>query len=250
MVSQAESLRPLADGFQSENLDMRVHINNIVAAHSACNHPLFALLESAPLKPRQAARLLKNYDAHASQLRRLLLKTATIMPEEAVGLILENVRNEYGNGKVEDRHQLQLQSLAWELDISRDEYKNFAVVAEVRRFIKDVTPFYYPLPPHMASAPGKYRAAIAAGAVTATEIMAVQEFKSLQIAFRQFGLADHIWFDHVQVECEHSDESLALALFFIAREDLVSVEYGLKGVLDANLHLYDGLLAALSDTED
>lgn len=247
---KSRSLRLIA-----EQEDSRAAVTKFAQAHPAFEHPLFERLRQGTFSCEKLGKLLKNYDAHASQLRRLLLKVATIMPEQAVGLILENVRNEYGNGHEADRHQLQLQSLAWALDISVEQYRKFAVEAEVRKFIKDVTPLYFPLAENYCSeiissenATTKLRkAAIAAGAVTATELMAVEEFKALQVTFGQYGLQDHIWFDHVQVECEHSDESVALAVYFIEKHnDFEAVQFGLQGVLDANMHLYNGLLATLS----
>lgn len=241
---KSTSLRALA-----LDSDARSAIARFVENHPAWRHPLFEKLRQGHFTVEQAGRLLKNYDAHASQLRRLLLKTTTIMPEKAVGLILENVRNEYGNGREEDRHQLQLQSLAFAVGVSEDDYREFAVEPPVRTFIKDVTPLYFPLKLLAKSRSGSLlrKAAIASGSVTATELMAVEEFKALQVAFSQFGQKDHIWFDHVQVECEHSDESVALALYFIENyDDFEAVEFGLSGVLDANLHLYDGLISTLA----
>lgn len=212
----------------------------IAQEHACAGHPLFdalAKFETEPMTVEQGGRLLFNYDVHASHLRRLLLKAATIMPECAVGFILENVRNEYGNGRVDDRHQLQLQDLAFSIGVGKEAYKHYLVQPGIKKFIAAVTEYYYP-----AQGGKRRRAAVAAGAITATEILAMQEFVFLQRAFSPLGQKHHIWFNHVEVECEHTSESLDLALFFQERED---VEYGLKGVLDANLHLYDGLLASL-----
>ena len=220
-------------------------LRDFVGGHASARHPLFAQLDTATLSQAQAGRLLRNYDAHASHLRRLLLKAATIMPECAVGYILENVRNEYGNGRAEDRHQLQLQDLAWQIGITRAEYNLFPIEQGIKTFIKDVTAFYYPLG-HFQSDGLTSRAAVAAGAITATELLAVEEFKSLQKTFTHFGLRDHIWFDHVTIECEHLEDSVNLALYFLQGENLEAykhdVLFGLKGVLDANIHLYDGLI--------
>ncbi len=226
------------------NSDLSLTLKQFAGTHQAFDHPLFRTLEKVGLTPASAGRLLKNYDAHASHLRRLLLKSATIMPESAVGFILENVRNEYGNGVDSGRHQLQLQSVALQAGNSTDEYRAYTIEKGVKRFIKEVTPFYYPL--KLATKLSK--AAIAAGAITATELMAVEEFKSLQIAFKQFDLQDHIWFDHVLVEQEHSGDSIALALYFLERGHFDAVELGLNSVLDANMHLYDGLLATIAET--
>jgi len=237
------------------NVDLGQTLADFAQGHAAFKHPLFQALQTTKLTAPAAGRILKNYDAHASHLRRLLLKAATIMPESAVGFILENVRNEYGNGVDSGRHQLQLQDLAGKAGNSREDYRQFAIEEGVRQFIKIVTPYYFPL---QISAPNYdcalseriaplCKAAIAAGAITATELMAVEEFKALQIAFSHFDLQDHIWFDHVQVEAEHSGESIALALYFLENPlNFDAVEFGLLSVLEANIHLYDGLLQALA----
>ncbi|HNG19078.1 MAG TPA: iron-containing redox enzyme family protein [Candidatus Obscuribacter sp.] len=243
----------MAQGIISR-VDSSAWLQAIVAEHPCFKHEMFdrlsSLAKTGSLSLKQVAALLKNYDAHASHLRRLLLKAATIMPEEAVGFILENVRNEYGNGVVEGRHQLQLQDLAWQSGVAPDDYRLTPVQSGIKTFIKAVTPFYFPgsatIPANLKGKGGGARAAIAAGAITATEIMAMEEFKALQKAFSSLGLQHHIWFDHVTVESEHSQESIALACFFQERGQKSSVEYGLKGVLEANVHLYDGLNACLS----
>lgn len=228
------------------------YLNQYVAQHPAWSHPLFARLAEAESRDKSRmldietlGHFLRNYDAHASHLRRLLLSAATLMPEKAVGYILENVRNEYGNGNVDHRHQLQLQDLAWQIGIDRETYDDRPVQPGVKRFIKDVSWFYHPDRHSYQGRPIK-RAAVAAGGITATELMAVVEFKTMQQAFVPHQQAQHIWFDHVTVECEHSEESMALAVYFMRRGAQESVEIGLKGVLDANLHLYDGLLQALN----
>lgn len=230
------------------SIDYKSWIMSVANEHACSNHPLFARLkdQTRPISREQAGLVLKNYDAHASHLRRLLLKACTLMPEKAVGFILENVRNEYGNGNVDGRHQLQLQDLAHQSGTSAGQYARLPVKAGVKRFIREVTPFYYPPQNKHLNAPFRSKAGIAAGAITATEILAIEEFKALQIAFTPFGLADHIWFDHVTVECEHTDESICLALYFAERGHKDSVKWGLEGVLKANLSLYDGLLACLS----
>ncbi|HNN64060.1 MAG TPA: hypothetical protein PKH78_13505, partial [Candidatus Obscuribacter sp.] len=91
----------MAQGIISR-VDSSAWLQAIVAEHPCFKHEMFdrlsSLAKTGSLSLKQVASLLKNYDAHASHLRRLLLKAATIMPEEAVGFILENVRNEYGNG--------------------------------------------------------------------------------------------------------------------------------------------------------
>lgn len=219
-------------------------ILRMCSAHPCFSHTLFAALEEVLLTREKVAALLRNYDAHASVLRRLLLKAASIMPEEAAGFILENVRNEYGNGNVDGRHQLQLIDLSDKSGVPRARFDAERIRPGIRRFIAEVTPAYYPLKENIPA--GLYRPAIAAGAITATEVLALKEFKAMQKAFQKLDLHNHIWFDHVTVEAEHTMESLALALFFIEKRDaLSSVEFGLKQVLDANVHLYDGLLEAI-----
>ncbi len=221
------------------------YLKKLAAEHRCSSHPLFAALDAIALSRSQVARLLRNYDAHAAVLRRLLLKAATLMPEEAVGFILENVRNEYGNGNPSNRHELQLLDVVRSAGVSKKEFQSVLVQPGVKDYIRTVTPLYYPL--HKSCPSGYLRAAISAGAVTATEMLAIREFESMQRAFSVLGLAHHIWFNHVTVEIEHCDESLDLALHFIERYDsLEAVEFGMRGVLDANVRLYDGLLASLS----
>jgi hypothetical protein len=228
-------------------------LRQFVLDHPASKHSLFQRLKQGNLTKDGAGALLRNYDAHASHLRRLLLKAATIMPEAAVGHILENVRNEYGNGKACDRHQLQLQDLAWSIGVGEDQYNKFAIKPGIKTFIKDVTAFYYPLARQSGSPPYfgqvvKSRAAVAAGAITSTELLALEEFKCLQIAFRCYGQEHHIWFDHVAIECDHLEDSVSLALYFLTEDRALEADVllGMKGVLDATVHLYDGLLACLN----
>jgi hypothetical protein len=217
----------------------------LARSHECARHEIFDALRTRKLTTDQAARVLRNYDAHASVLRRLLLKAATLMPEAAVGFVLENVRNEYGNGNYADNHQYQLQDVAWQLGVTREHYFAIPVLPPIKQFIQDATSFYFP--PCGSLPPNLNRAAVVAGAITATELRAIEEFKALQKAFSHFGLEHHIWFHHVMIEEEHSDESIALALHFIENYDAdAAVEYGLKGVLDANVHLYNGLLQAIS----
>ncbi len=215
----------------------------IAAEHPCSRHPLFEYLDRTKLNHQQICGFLANYDAHASLLRRLLLKAATIMPEEAVGYILENVRNEYGNGNPNHRHQLQLHDLSVRAGVTVEELKNAPLEAGVKKYMELVPQFYFPGNTeldHPFMSP-----AVSAGAITATEILAIEEFRHMQNSFAFLGLDQHIWFDHVTVEVEHSEDSVALAVFFADTEDGVeSVLDGLEGVLDANVHLYDGLLAA------
>ncbi|MBY0545781.1 MAG: iron-containing redox enzyme family protein [Candidatus Obscuribacterales bacterium] len=221
-------------------------ISQIVEQHPCSRHALFSALETELLSVTAAGNLLANYDAHASVLRRLLLRAATIMPEPAVGFILENVRNEYGNGAYCKNHQAQLRDLALKVGVSPEHFKAFRPEAGVRTFIKQASQHYFPRSGNYPQS--LYRPAIAAGAITATELLAIKEFVFLQKAFTRMGQKHHIWFHHVAIEEEHSDESLALALYFDeSNSALDSVLYGLKGVLDANLHLYDGLLRTLHD---
>src|SRR5581483_9422771 len=87
------------------------YLTELASSHPCRQHPLFAHLRTRTLSKEQAVSLLVNYDAHATLLRRLLLKAAAFMPEPAVGFILENVRNEYGNGDYRLCHQGQLRSI-------------------------------------------------------------------------------------------------------------------------------------------
>jgi hypothetical protein len=213
--------------------------------HACARHELFDTLRVCNITAGQSSAMLKNYDAHATVLRRLLLKAASIMPEEAAGYILENVRNEYGNGNPAWRHQLQLKELAKCAGASAEQFAGEPIQPGVREYIRRIVPLYFPI--RAIGLPnGLYRPAVAAGAITATEVMALEEFRAMQHAYRHLGLADHIWFDHVNVEAEHSDESLALALHFIERHGAQeAVMFGMQSVLDANVRLYDGLLSAL-----
>jgi len=216
--------------------------------HRCAAHPFFSYLQDCHLNRAQVAALLKNYDAHASVLRRLLLKAATIMPDEAVGYILENVRNEYGNGSVENRHQLQLKDLASRAGVSDKEWASVSIESGVRSFIKKATSLYYPLKHKGASS--YYKPAIAAGAITATEILALEEFRAMLKPFSKLGLADHVWFDHLLVEQEHTQESLDLASYFSKdSKALAAVRYGFESMLAATVDLYDGLLSALLAAE-
>jgi pyrroloquinoline quinone (PQQ) biosynthesis protein C len=215
----------------------------LARAHAASHHPLFSTLADCNLSTKQVAGLLKNYDAHASVLRRLLLKAATVMPEPAVGFILENVRNEYGNGIYQNNHQLQLKSVASLAGVDEALWKQTKIESGVKRFIPQACRAYYP-----AAKLGVQRAAIAAGAITATELLAIEEFRSMQKAFARLGLEKHVWFDHVSIEQEHSNESLELALYFCSTETgCAAVEHGMRSLLDANIDLYNGLLAALGN---
>ncbi len=227
----------------SESTGLRKHFVQIAEAHPCFKHPLFETLEKSELADIQLARLLRNYDAHASVLRRLLLKTASIMPEEAVGFVLENVRNEYGNGDYRKNHQGQLRDLAWSCGISPELFFSSKIQDGVKFFIKEASVYYNP---SRKIAKKLRAAAVAAGAITATELLAVKEFACLQKTFISRKLQHHIWFHHLSVELEHCDDSLALALYFAESQDcLASVEYGLKMILDANIKLYDGLLSAI-----
>lgn len=165
------------------------------------------------------------------------------MPEPAVGFILENVRNEYGNGVYDNNHQFQLKSVARSAGVSETLWRSAKIQAGVKSFIRQAHTLYFPSA--RTSRPFA-KAAIAAGAITATELLAIEEFKALQEAFERFGLAEHVWFDHVSIEAEHSQESLDLALHFCTdAERIAAVEYGLTRLLDANVALYDGLLCAI-----
>lgn len=228
----------------SQTEQLSDHIKSIARAHPCSRHELFAVLAEVELTPESAGRLLRNYDAHASVLRRLLLKACTLMPEPAVGFILENVRNEYGNGDYSANHQQQLRAVAVAAGCAPDKFLTLPVMPGIRKFVREVGRYYYPA--RQKAFNGRYKPAISAGAITATELLAIEEFRAMHIAFSRLGCGGHVWFDHVLIEQEHTDESVALAVYF-AREHnaMESVQIGLQGVLDANLHLYDGLLAAL-----
>lgn len=228
------------------DLDYGESLRLFAASHPCSEHRLFEMLETAKLSVPKSARLLRNYDAHASVLRRYLLRAAAIMPEPAVPLVLENVRNEYGNGDYSKNHQDQLRDLAWKSGVSRAVFFDVPVNPGIKSFIKSARLFYCPKKGlHSA---GLLLPAIVAGAITATEILAVKEFAALQKAYASLGLAEHHWFHHVTIEQEHRDESVALAKYFQEKHDAAkSVEFGLKGILDANIYLYDGLLAALME---
>jgi pyrroloquinoline quinone (PQQ) biosynthesis protein C len=228
--------------------DDGAELRALATSHACAQHPLFERLHNDKLSLRQLGALLRNYDAHASVLRRLLLHAATIMPEEAVGYILENVRNEYGNGDPSGRHQLQLRDLATIAGIPIEEFMSIKIEDGVRDYVKQVVPLYEA---SLTVPPGCYRPAISAGAITATEILAMEEFKAMQKAFAHYNLAHHEWFDHVSMEAEHANESLALALYFIERKNaLESVRFGMNGMLQANCRLYDGFLNALDAAAD
>jgi hypothetical protein len=219
-------------------------MRGLANSHACFQHRLFPVLEEITLNQRQAAELLRNYDAHASALRRLLLKAATLMPEQAVGFILENVRNEYGNGDPDKRHQLQLWDVALKAGTSEQDFAAIKIRPQIKSYIRQVDALYYPI--RQSWSKPLLRPAIAGGAIAATELLAIREFQYLQKAFAKLGLQDHIWFDHVNIEVEHGDESLDLALYFISNHQATKeVEFGMQGVLTANLSLYDGLLACL-----
>jgi hypothetical protein len=255
MIVESPLVRSEQSSF-AENL-----IKQTALTHSCYTHKLFDRLENEPLTLAEAGAMLRNYDAHASVLRRLLLQAATIMPEPAVGFILENVRNEYGNGNYKKNHQAQLRDLAYKIGIDEQQFLRYPINSGVRQFISLANELYFPAQNEIEGVPSFYtepveafarevavrRAAIAAGAITATEVLAIKEFVCLQKAFTRFGQRHHIWFHHVTIEEEHSEESLALALYFIREHNAMeSVMTGLIGILDANVHLYDGLLEAAS----
>lgn len=227
-------------------------IKRLILDHPVASHPWFEHMRTGRVEhtPPQLLNLLLNYDAHATLLRRLLLEAATLMPEPAVGFILENVRNEYGNGDYARAHQGQLLDivsiLEREFGLSRDQ--EFKLTDGVRAYMEEVPGFYKPDP----ALHGDFAAiaCISAGAVTATEVLALEEFKVLQQAFRPFDLAEHIWFDHVKIESEHAEESLDLIRYFLAVDPDGStfnlIELGVGGVLLSNTSLYEGFLEAVS----
>jgi len=220
------------------------YLKRLAEEHRCSKHPLFAFLDSQHLTASQTTSFLRNYDAHASVLRRLLLKAATLMPEEAVGFVVENVRNEYGNGNADDRHQLQLIDLARKAGATATSFRRAKITSGIRAFIQQATQLYYPVGKRWPER--LFRPAIAAGAITATELLAIREFQFIQRAFARLGLESHIWLNHVIIEAEHTDESLSLALYFIERHGaLAAVEFGMMRLLEANMDLYAGLLSAL-----
>lgn len=218
------------------------YLRDLAKEHEASSHPF---LQNPTLNIRQAINVLFNYDAHASLLRRLLLNAAGKMPEPAVGFILENVRNEYGNGDYDGCHQGQLRDLINKLERNEPGFKAHRVSDGVRQYMRTVIDYYDPQSDNGTS--DFYLPAVIAGAISATEIMAIEEFSSLHKSFHAFNLQNHIWFDHVTVEAEHSDEALCLAEYFLVKNNhKKAVEYGFKGVLDANCHLYNGLMESTS----
>lgn len=226
-------------------LDLKItkasYLRDLAKEHEASRHPF---LQNPSLNARQAINVLFNYDAHASLLRRLLLNAAGKMPEAAVGFILENVRNEYGNGDYKNCHQQQLRDLITKLTGMEPGYNAQKVSRGVRQYMKLVVDYY---DPEENTSNNYYLPAVIAGAISATEIMALDEFRSLHQTFHTFNLENHIWFDHVTVEAEHSDEALCLAEFFLVKNNhKKAVEYGFRGVLDANCYLYDGLMESTS----
>lgn len=224
--------------------DVSRSLQQLVKQHPCSSHKMFWFLPQSILSLTQVAALLRNYDAHATILRRLLLQAATRMPEPAVGFVLENVRNEYGNGNYARNHQAQLKDVVYLAGVSEELFQKQPVMPGVQSFMDKVGAFYFPEARQIPS--GLEAAATAAGAITATEMLAIEEFRCLQKVFAEFNLDKHIWFDHVLIEQEHWQESLALVMHFLrAPEAVASVEYGLQGVLDANVDLYDGLIAAV-----
>ncbi len=227
---------------ESQQLEQRLLAD--ARAHACFHHPLFEFLRSRRLNQDQVLGLLSNYDAHACVLRRLLLKAATLMPEPAVGFVLENVRNEYGNGDYTKNHRQQLLDVATACGISNRSMEMAAVAAGVTRFIEAAPLYYYP-------ADGSTRdqlraAAISAGAITATELLAVEEFAAMHVAFEKLGVGHLKWFEHVTIERDHMEDSCALAIYFASRHDLSdAVVQGFHGILNANVDLYDGILAAM-----
>lgn len=229
------------------------YLKDVAGSHACTNHPLFERLRRAdrdPLSPAQASAMLINYDAHAGLLRRLLLSAAAYMPEPAVGFILENVRNEYGNGDYSQCHEGQLHDVIRRVCEIGGIEGGATIQPGVKEYMRQVVEFYQP-PDKTLLEFGFLGPAITAGAVTATELMAIEEFKAMQVAFHRFDLAYHRWFDHVNVECDHCEESLALAEYFIDNHDAANaVEFGFNNTLATNMHLYDGLLAAIKEYGD
>lgn len=231
------------------------YLKDLALSHACASHPFFTRMRKAeelPITPLQAVAVLSNYDAHASLLRRLLLKAAAYMPEAAVGFVVENVRNEYGNGDYALCHQGQLRDVIDRVRLIgnlREQSQVLSLSKGVKTYIARIGRYYHPK--SVGKINGFYGPAITAGAITATELMAIEEFRAMQIAFKKFELDLHPWFDHVNVECDHGEESLALAEYFIKNFDAAdAVDYGFKHTLATNVHLYDGLLEAITANED
>jgi hypothetical protein len=231
--------------------DLAKQLKARAQVHHCHEHALFGFLEEHELNRRQITALLANYNRHAGLLRRLLLLASSLMPEDAVTYVLENVRNEYGNGNPNLRHELQLLDLAEHCGISREDLDAVPISSGVRNYTLIAPGYYFPFVEvdarHLYSGTSElHKAAVAAGAITATEYMAIKEFQYLQKAFTRLGYENHIWFEHVSIEVEHQDESIALADYFMRKHNLIeSLLHGFDGMLDANNHLYDGLLQAL-----
>jgi len=229
------------------------HLKELALSHDCASHPWFKRLnesETKPVSPAQAVAMLENYDAHAGLLRRLLLQAAAFMPEPAVGFVLENVRNEYGNGDYSLCHEGQLHDVINRVrqigGIESGATAKPKLYKGVKRYIRNVVDYYHPKR-RSKETRSMYGPAITAGAITATELMAIEEFRAMQVAFHRYDLAYHPWFDHVNVECDHGEESLALAEYFIDKHNAAeAVEFGFKQTLATNVHLYDGLLEAIA----
>lgn len=226
-------------------------VETLILEHPCASHKWFELMTQSKIEPDKLLSLLINYDAHATLLRRLLLKSATIMPEAAVGFILENVRTEYGSGDYSKAHQLQLFDLINKLS-SMFEVELSPVVRElkpgVRQYLEEISTFYFP---EQELNESMDLPSIAAGAITATEVLAMKEFVVMQKAFSHYGLDDHIWFNHVEVEQEHAGDSLNLVEYFLNSDTRTfeSIEFGIGGVLMCNTSLYDGFQETLNKTE-
>ena len=227
------------------------HLKSLILEHPCANHEWFKLMEETQIRPEKLVRFLINYDVHATLLRRLLLKAACIMPEPAVGYILENVRTEYGSGDYKKAHQLQLLDLLKTLAIKFNiqvEGEVKKVSEGVRQYLNEIPAFYIPDEESTDGVNTFEAQAISAGAIGATELLAMKEFSSMKRAFDVYSLGDHIWFDHVRHEKEHAEDSFDLIKYFLQLDEsnTESIELGIGGVLMCNTSLYDGFLEALS----
>ncbi len=94
--------------------------------------------------------------------------------------------------------------------VSVEELQKAPLEAGVKKYMEQVPQFYFP--EQIGHESVLMTPAISAGAITATEILAIEEFRHMQNSFAFLGLHQHIWFDHVTVEVEHSEDSVALAV--------------------------------------
>lgn len=228
-----------------ESDDRVGQLKRLILEHPIIEHDWFKILHEERVDPERLIKLLFNYDAHAALLRRLLLKACVLMPEGAVGFVLENVRTEYGSGDYSKAHHFQILDLIKKLGetCKVDTDDSLKEISQgVHQYMLEVPSFFSP--EELEPEEGMYAPCVSAGAILATEVLAELEFKALQHAFKPFGLHEHIWFNHLTVEKEHADESFNLALYFLNEDDrcMESLEFGIGGILMCNSSLYNGFL--------